>query len=240
MANFRRNVAILSEAYHSESDGDEDCTFRKSLNRDDEVEGGSSFSEDDRFNEDLSPEFAVEDIQNLAVSKPGQSQSRQSSTPLQDKGIKLFAKRKRTSSDDEGQLKAKRSGKGGPKALLTDNLLNDLVDIISNDERHRRKLIFTNSRTASNAEVYEKVIKEMVKRCQERSEPFQFNVTQTRNKFKKLMSTCKTALMTQKNSQWHQKISRSKGAGSLVRYSFAFNENKGVLPTRASIGTKLW
>ena len=63
-------MAILSEAYHSESDGDEDCTFRKSLNRDDEVEGGSSFSEDDRFNEDLSPEFAVEDIQNLAVSEP--------------------------------------------------------------------------------------------------------------------------------------------------------------------------
>ena len=78
----------------------------------------------------------MEDIQNLAVSEPGQSQSRQSSTPLQDKGIKLFAKRKRKPSDDEEQLKAKRSSKGGPKALWMDNLLNDLVDIICNDERH--------------------------------------------------------------------------------------------------------
>ena len=218
-------MVIYSEAYNSESNGDEDCTFRKALNRDDEVEGGSCFSVDeDRFNEDLSPEFAVEDIQNLAVSEPGQSQSRQSSTPLQDKGIKLFAKRKRKSSDDEEQLKAKRSSKVGPKALWTDNLLNDLVDIIYNDERHRRKLIFTNSMTASNAEVYEKVIKEMVKRCQERSEPLQFNVTQTRNKFKKLMSTCKTALMTQ------------KAASGIKR----FQDQKGVLPTRPSSGTKLW
>ena len=88
-----------------------------------------------------------------------------------------------------------------------------MVEIICNDERHRRKLIFTNSRTASNAEVYEKVIKEMVKRCLERSEPFQFNVTQTRNKFKKLMSTCKTALMTQKTASGIKRFQDQKELG---------------------------
>ena len=72
MENLKRNVAILSEANNSKSDSNEDCTLRKSVNRDDKIEEGRCLSGDDRFNEDLSTEFAVEDIQNLAASGPGQ------------------------------------------------------------------------------------------------------------------------------------------------------------------------
>ena len=73
MENLKRNVAILSEAYNSKSNSDEDCTLRKLVNRDDKIEEGRCLSGDeDRFNEDLSTEFAVEDIQNLAASGPGQ------------------------------------------------------------------------------------------------------------------------------------------------------------------------
>ena len=86
MANFRRNIAILSEAYNSKSDEDEDCTFTKSVNRDDKLEEASCFSGDeDRFNEDLSMEFAMEDIQNLAASGP--EQSRQSSNHYKTKAL---------------------------------------------------------------------------------------------------------------------------------------------------------
>ena len=94
------------------------------------LEEASCFSGDeDRSNKDLSTEFAAEDIKNLAASGPGQS--RQSSTPVQDKGIKPFV-------FDEEQLKAERSSNCGSKALWTDNLLSDLVDIICNDECHKQ------------------------------------------------------------------------------------------------------
>ena len=94
----------------------------------------------------------------------------------------------------------KKEGKKQEKLLWSQDLQTDLVDIISNNERYRRKLIFTNSKNASNAEVYECVIKELKKRCAERNERFLHNVTQTRNNFKKLMSICKASLLTQKTA----------------------------------------
>ena len=62
---------------------------------------------------------------------------------------------------DSSKVKLKRSRKGSVKVTWTEDLENDLIDIICSNEHHKRKLIFTNSRTASNAEVYEKVMKEM-------------------------------------------------------------------------------
>ena len=90
--------------------------------------------------------------------------------------------------------------KAGPKSLWTTEMLNNLVDIIANDDNLKRKLIFTNTRATSNAEAYKTVVKEMEKRCDARGETFELDVTQTHNKFKKLMSTCKSALVTIKTA----------------------------------------
>ena len=65
--------------------------------------------------------------------------------------------------------KQKKEGKKQEKLLWSQDLQTDLVDIISNNERYRRKLIFTNSKNASNAEVYECVIKRIEeKMCREK------------------------------------------------------------------------
>ena len=81
--------------------------------------------------------------------------------------------------------KKKKEGKKQEKLLWSQDSQTDLADIISNNECYMQKLIFTNSKNASNAEVYEGIIKELKKRCAERNEQLLHNVTQTRNKFKK-------------------------------------------------------
>ena len=48
-------------------------------------------------------------------------------------------------------------------------MMNDLVDIVANNQRYQRKLIFTNSQTVGNAEVYTQIVKEMDERCKKRS-----------------------------------------------------------------------
>ena len=79
-------------------------------------------------------------------------------------------------------------------------MLDDLVDIIVSNERYKRKLIFTNCPTTSNAVVYQEIVKEMQRRCSQRGCTFDLTLAQTRNKLKKMMSTCKTALMTVKTA----------------------------------------
>ena len=71
-----------------------------------------------------------------------------------------------------------------------------MLDIIVSNERYKRKLIFTNCPTTSNTVVYQEIVKEMQRRCGQRGCTFDLTLAQTRNKFKKMRSTCKTALMT--------------------------------------------
>ena len=115
---------------------------------------------------------------------------------------------------DSSKVKLKRSRKGSVKAKWTEDLENDLIDINCSNEHYKRKLIFINSRTASNAEVYEKVMKEMSTRCRERDESFQFTLDQTRNKFKNCMSICKSSLLTLKTASGIKRFQDEKSMGS--------------------------
>lgn len=108
----------------------------------------------------------------------------------------------------------KGKGKSGPKAIWSTELLNDLVDIIANNDNYKRKLIFTNIPKASNAEAYRNIVKDMNSRCQERGETFQLSLCQTRNKFKKLMSICKSALLTMKTASGIERFQDDKQFGS--------------------------
>ena len=88
-----------------------------------------------------------------------------------------------------------RKGKSTPcirgrKTKWTDDCTNDLVDIICNNEVYKRKLIFTNTKTAKNREYYAQIINELKKRCLERGETFTYDVNQTQEKFKRCLSEC--------------------------------------------------
>ena len=123
--------------------------------------------------------------------------------------------RKQQEALQETALPAKKGkGKSGPKAMWSTELLNDLVDIVVNNESYKRKLIFTNMPKASNAEVYRNIVKDMNSRCQERGKTFTLSVCQTRNKFKKLMSIGKSALLTMKTASGIKRFQDDKQFGS--------------------------
>ena len=123
--------------------------------------------------------------------------------------------RKQQEALQETALPAKKGkGKSGPKAMWSTEPLNDLVDIVANNDSYKRKLIFTNMPKASNAEVYRNIVKDMNSRCQERGKTFTLSVCQTRNKFKKLMSICKSALLTMKTASGIKRFQDDKQFGS--------------------------
>ena len=55
----------------------------------------------------------------------------------------------------------KEKKKPGRKAKWSDSLLDDLVDIVVNSEYYKKRLIFMNLKNQKNAEIYEKILKEL-------------------------------------------------------------------------------
>ena len=70
--------------------------------------------------------------------------------------------------DDDDELlnstNKKKKKNTGRRSLWDANYVDDMVDIITNSENFKRKLIFTNNKKATNGEVYKPVLKELVKR----------------------------------------------------------------------------
>ena len=50
------------------------------------------------------------------------------------------------------------------------DVMNDLVDIITSNERYQRKLIFTNTKNQNNRVIYDEVLTKLKKRATERGE----------------------------------------------------------------------
>ena len=187
IANEQQNGAFQEEftRYAEDIDSDEEGDTllnkngsRGSCDADLSLDGGISCFE----NED--DESGGEDV--LAPSK---KQKRIAETEREDEQL-----------SNGNEKKRKITKKSGPKSPWSPEMMNDLVDIVANSQRYQRKLIFTNSPTASSAEVYTQIVKETDERCKKRGLRFELNVNQTRNKFKKLMRTCKTALLTIKTA----------------------------------------
>ena len=110
-----------------------------------------------------------------------------------------------SSREDESELfeqKAKKVlKKKGRKSNWPGNSVNELIDVVCENEYYRKKLIFTNNKSTKNAEVYQKVLKDVQARFAERGEVFEFNVVQARTKFKSCVSICKKAAMLQRQPQ---------------------------------------
>ena len=93
------------------------------------------------------------------------------------------------------------------------DVVNDLVDIITSNERYQRKLIFTNTKNQNNRIIYDEVLTKLKKRATERGETITFNIQQTRSKFKRCISDCKQAAMTVKTATGIRRFQDDKGLG---------------------------
>ena len=111
-----------------------------------------------------------------------------------DTAHKLFMKKA------NGQKKKKP----GWKAKWCPQALDDLIDIIVSNSSYKKKLIFTNTKNQRNGELYGEILKEGKARASAKGEHFNFSVNQLRSKFKKCVSLCKQAALTQKSATGFQ------------------------------------
>ena len=105
--------------------------------------------------------------------------------------------------------------RNGRKSQSSTNLTNDLIDIIPEDDRLKEKLLMTMLKTAKTANInYEKVIKELKERCQARDEVFEYDVKQTREKFKHCIGIFKDAAMKIKTASGITRFQEDKEYGN--------------------------
>ncbi len=108
----------------------------------------------------------------------------------------------------------KKKKKSGRKAHWSGNALDDFVDIIVNNAKYQRKLIFTNTKNHRNGYLYDEILKELKKRCSSRKEAIDFTIPQLRNKFKKCVAECKRIAMTIKTATGVKRVQEEKGYGA--------------------------
>ena len=95
----------------------------------------------------------------------------------------------------------KRKKRIGRRATWKEDHITEMVNIIVNDDQLVKKLIFCNTKKASNTEAYEMVRKRLnVEYNKTTGSDFPFQVQQMRNKFKSCISTCKQICMTMKTA----------------------------------------
>ena len=79
------------------------------------------------------------------------------------------------------------------KSQWSTNLTIDFIDIILGDGRLKKKFLYL--KNSKNSKYYEKVVIELKEKCQARNELFEYDVKQTREKFKCCIEICKYAAM---------------------------------------------
>ena len=66
----------------------------------------------------------------------------------------------------------------------------------------------------SNSQYYDQVIQELKERCNERNEDFFFDLTQTRQKFKRCVTLCRNAMMKVKTASRIKRFQEDKELGN--------------------------
>ena len=116
----------------------------------------------------------------------------------------------RFQSTEEEVKKVKR----GRKASWNEDQITDMIDIIVNDDEMVKKLIFTNTKKASNSEVFKNVLTQLNEKYNATTgKDFPFVVAQMRNKFKWCVSTCKKICLTVKTASGITRFIEDKGYG---------------------------
>ena len=88
----------------------------------------------------------------------------------------------------------------GRKCQCSETLLNDLVDINVEHDKHSQKLLMTNTKNAKNGQYMDCVVKELNERCVDQGEVFPFDTNQTRQKFRRCVVACRAAALKIKTS----------------------------------------
>ena len=110
------------------------------------------------------------------------------------------------------KVKSKKRCKGR-KSTWPEQHVNDMINVICSNDNLTRKLIFQNTKNTRNGDLFKKVVEDSQKACQERGENFEFDVKQSRTKFKSCVSLCKTAAMTVKTATGIQRFQDDKNLG---------------------------
>ena len=128
-----------------------------------------------------------------------------------EKALKMFVKKRKDTKDKK---KPGRKPRWCPKAL------DDFIDIVVTNESYKTKLIFTNSKNQHNGKIYEKILEELKARATNRGDIFSFSVPQLRSKFKKCVSFCKQAALTQKTATGIKRFQEDHGFGKWFKDLF--------------------
>ena len=127
-----------------------------------------------------------------------------------------------------------KKGKGnsckrpGRKPRWCSKSLDDFIDIVVNSNEFKTKLIFTNTKNQRNGPIYVKIVEELKERASARGDKFTMTVNQIRTKFKKCISQCKQAALTQKTATGIKRYQEDRGFGKW------FNALFDVVKTRDS------
>ena len=119
--------------------------------------------------------------------------------------------------EEESNMKAnkgKEKKKPGRKSNWSSETIDDFIDIVVNDNYFKKKLVFTNTKNKKNGDIYEKILSILKERAAKRGEEIEFTVAQLRNKFKKCVSECKQAALTQKTATGIKRFQEERGFGN--------------------------
>ena len=120
------------------------------------------------------------------------------------------------------QAKSRRGKqKVGRKQQWPTEIVNDLVDVILDNENFKTKLLMTNTKNVKNSEYYNKAILEVKERCKERNVVFSYDLKQTRDKFKRCVSSCREAALKIKTASGITRFQEEKQYGSWFNKLFA-------------------
>ena len=126
------------------------------------------------------------------------------------------------SSVATAKSKSSTSRKPGRKAVWRETVITDMVDIICSSEHLRKNLIFRNTSRSRNKAFYTDVVKQVKERLASRGENFPFDVSQTRNKFKKCVAECKKAALTIRTATGIKRFYEENNLGDWFSQLYSF------------------
>ena len=110
---------------------------------------------------------------------------------------------------DEDCDTKKNTTKRGRKGEWPEEWTNDLVDIILNDDVLKNVLLLTNVKTVKNSKYFAEVVDEL----ESRHTNFKFNVKQTRSKFRRCVTMCKSTKLIEKTKSGIKRFQEKKKLG---------------------------
>ena len=90
-------------------------------------------------------------------------------------------------------------------------MIDDMIDIICSDEILKKKLIFKTQNFTANAKIFEKIVDLMNQRADDNDRKNRVSFSLARNKFKKLVSECKSVSLTKRTASGIAKRAMENG-----------------------------